>query len=277
MLERGETRVLVQGTPRGDEVVLRARGPERKALLGVIASDLDALHASFSGLAGKVTKRVPCICDQCRASEGPEFYDEAQLLRRKEHGKQEIECPRSYDYVSVLELLDGLRLERRPHWAKEPARQRLKIFLASSEELREIRDEFELYFRRQNDSSPGPYLEIVRWENFLDAMSKTRMQDEYNIAVRACDVFVCLFRTRTGTFTEEEFDNAHDAFLKKGRPHIFTFFQDADVSTVDETKRSDLRSLWAFQDKLRRLGHYFTVFKNSEELTLKFRDQLDRL
>ena len=41
----------------------------------------------------------------------------------------------------------------------------------------------------------GLYLEIVRWEDFLDAMSETRLQDEYNQEVRAADVVVCLFFT----------------------------------------------------------------------------------
>jgi len=67
--------------------------------------------------------------------------------------------------------------------------------LASSEELRADRDEFDLYFRQQNDFllQRGLYLQIIRWENFLDAMSETRLQDEYNKEVRAADIFVSLF------------------------------------------------------------------------------------
>ncbi|MEZ4659850.1 MAG: hypothetical protein R2911_20030 [Caldilineaceae bacterium] len=47
-------------------------------------------------------------------------------------------------------------------------------------------------------------MQIDRWENFLDAMSPTRLQDEYNKAIRACDIFVSLFMTKTGKYTEEE-------------------------------------------------------------------------
>ena len=42
-------------------------------------------------------------------------------------------------------------------------------------------------------------------ENFLDAMSENGLQEEYNRKVRECDVFVSLFKTKTGKFTEEEF------------------------------------------------------------------------
>ncbi|MCP5092874.1 MAG: hypothetical protein GY949_18325, partial [Gammaproteobacteria bacterium] len=65
LFEREETQLLVQATACGDEVVLRSRGPERKALLSVIAGDLDALNATFGALAEQVEKRVPCICSLC--------------------------------------------------------------------------------------------------------------------------------------------------------------------------------------------------------------------
>jgi hypothetical protein len=54
----------------------------------------------------------------------------------------------------------------------------ITIFLASSSELKEVRDAFDLYFRQQNDSflDQGLYLKIVRWEKFLDAMGEEGLQ-----------------------------------------------------------------------------------------------------
>src|SRR5215469_9700421 len=116
-------------------------------------------------------------------------------------------------------------VERRPTSGEFP--RGIRLFLASSSELREDRDEFDLYFRRYNDqlTKKGIYLEIVRWEHFLDAISETRLQDEYNKAVRDCDIFVSLFFTKAGKFTEEEFDVALGVFKKKGKPRIFTAFK----------------------------------------------------
>ena len=68
---------------------MRARGPERQALLSVIAADLDALNESFQGLRDKVDKRIPCNCEQCRASSDPYFFEQKALLRRKEHNDLE--------------------------------------------------------------------------------------------------------------------------------------------------------------------------------------------
>jgi hypothetical protein len=104
----------------------------------------------------------------------------------------------------------------------------------------------------------GVFLELVIWEDFLDAVSKTRLQDEYNQAIRDSDLFVWLFSTKVGKYTEEEFESAFGQFQATNRPFIFTYFKDTEIST-DTANKSDLMSLWPFQEKLRALGHYQTV------------------
>ncbi len=227
LFERDATAVLVELLANGSDIELRARGPERKALLSVIAADLDALNESFQSLRDKVDKRIPCNCTQCRKAPAPWFFAQKNLLRRRENGVLKVQCDLSFEEVDVLELLDGIRMDQLPGWAKEekPATARtIRIFLASSAELREDRDAFDLHFRQQNDQfrKKGFYLEIVRWENFFDAMSETRLQDEYNKALCDCDIFMSLFFTKTGKFTEEEFDAAHRHFKATGRPRIYT-------------------------------------------------------
>jgi len=152
------------------------------------------------------------------------------------------------------------------------------MFLASSAELRDDRDAFDLYFRQQNDRlrKDGLYLEIRRWENFLDAMSSTRLQDEYNQAIRDCDVLVSLFKTKTGKYTEEEFDVAWQTFQDTGKPLIYTYFRKATVSN-SAANRADLISLWDFQHKLDKLGHFYTEYESADGLHRHFRDQLDKL
>ena len=282
LFERDSTAVLVELLANGSEIELRARGPERKALLSVVAADLDALNESFQGLRDRVDKRIPCNCKLCRAAAVPEFFAQRNLLRRKEDRRLRVECPASYEDVDVLELLDGIRVDKLPGWASEaqpatPVRT-IRIFLASSAELREDRDAFDLYFRQQNDQlrKEGFYLEIVRWENFLDAMSETRLQDEYNKAIRDCDIFVCLFFTKTGKFTEEEFDVAHRRFKESGKPRIYTFFKNADIKT-GSLREEDFISLLAFKKKLKDLGHFYTSYDNIEHLKRQFRDQLDKM
>jgi hypothetical protein len=287
----------LQGTPA--EIELRARGPERKALLSVISSDLDALNATFEGLRDKVRKLVPCICSCCRQYTNPDRYDEPLLLKYRQDGQRTIQCRKSYETVSVLELLDGLKLEALSAWANpapkglpgtedrpaaaaagsgSAAPRTIKIFLASSSELREERDAFDLHFRQANDRwlQKGIYLKILRWETFLDAMSETRLQDEYNERVKESDIFVSLFKTKTGKYTEEEFEVAHTAFKNYGKPQIYTYIMQTNI-TNDKQMRQNLTSLWKFLDKLSDLGHYYTEYTNIKDLLLQFQAQLEQL
>lgn len=153
----------------------------------------------------------------------------------------------------------------------------IKIFLASSSELEHDRNAFDLYFRTENDRliQDGIYLTIERWENFLDAMSETTLQNEYNNAVRNCDIFVSLFMTKTGKFTEEEFEVAHEEFKNKNKPLIYTYFKDVPVTIGSITE--EIVTLLNFKNKLSRLGHYYTSYTSIEDLQLQFRRQLDRL
>ncbi len=155
---------------------------------------------------------------------------------------------------------------------------RVKVFLASSAELEEDRKEFALLLSLKNSDweARGVYLDLVKWEDYLDAMSKTRLQDEYNKAIRECDVFVALFWTKVGKFTEEEFETAFGLFKATNRPFIFTYFKDTEIS-IGSANRDDLKSLWAFQDKLKALGHFYTPYKNVDELKFHFNRQLEKL
>ncbi|MGD8590643.1 MAG: COR domain-containing protein [Chromatiales bacterium] len=281
LFEQHGTQVLVEILPDGKDIELRARGPEHKALLSVVAADLDALNHSFQGLRDKVDKLIPCNCSECRVAAVPEFFSQKRLLKRKQDHRLKVECPASYEDVDVLELLDGIRMDRLPGWAKDekpkPTQHTFKIFLASSSELKEDRNEFDRYFRQLNDEllKKGIYLQIVRWENSLDAMSESRLQNEYNKAVRDCDIFVSLFFTKTGKFTEEEFDIAHRQFQQTGSPRIYTFFKNANVKLGDVG--DEVLSLLQFKKKLADLGHFYTGYDNIEHLKRQFRDQLDRL
>jgi hypothetical protein len=153
-----------------------------------------------------------------------------------------------------------------------------KIFLASSSELKEDREQFELFISRRNKQwiDKDVFLEVVLWEDFIDAVSKTRLQDEYNKAVQECDIFLMLFCTKVGQYTKEEFETAFGKFKTNDKPLIYTYFKQTPIST-GRAKREDLQSLWDFQDNLKTLGHFYTVYENIDELKFKFDQQLNKL
>jgi len=86
----------------------------------------------------------------------------------------------------------------------------IRLFLASSSELKEDRKEFELYINRKNKEliEKNIFIRLEIWEDFLDCMSQSRLQDEYNRVIKECDVFVMLFFTKVGKYTLEEFDES---------------------------------------------------------------------
>ncbi|MFK8005820.1 MAG: COR domain-containing protein, partial [Saprospiraceae bacterium] len=194
-LHRQNADAFVQETYGSQEIVIRAKGTHAKELMTLIVEDFDLMHNNY-GEKLKVKKWIPCICLQCADLETPNFYEFSNLRNRKEKGKRTIECDISFDDVNVNALLDGifaqvieeeLETEKPIEVIETPtqASQVIELFLASSFELKIDRDEIEKFIRRQNDRllNQNIYLKLNLWEDFLDAMSETRLQDEYNKAV----------------------------------------------------------------------------------------------
>ena len=155
--------------------------------------------------------------------------------------------------------------------------ERVRVFLASSSELVADRQAFEILVNRKNKAwvGKGVFIELVVWEDFLDVMSKTRLQDEYNGQVRDCDLFVLLFWTKVGRYTAEEFETAVGQFKATDKPFILVYFKSG--AAPGGTRDEDRQSLEAFEDRLEALGHYKTAYHNVDRLTAHFSDQLDKL
>jgi len=172
------------------------------------------------------------------------------------------------------EYAQGHRLE---YAGKLPARI-IKIFLASSSELAVDRNEIEIFINRENKKmiEQNTFLHLEIWEDFIDAMSSSRLQDEYNKAVEGADIFVSLFFTKAGKYTEEEFETAYKKFIENGKPLVYTYFKNSNINTSD-INRGDINSLLRFKDKLKELGHFPTEYENADQLKNHFRNQLDKL
>ena len=159
-----------------------------------------------------------------------------------------------------------------------PMPHTIKIFLASSAELKADREKFEQFIGRKNKTlnQNGCFIELVIWEDFIDAMSRKRLQGEYNKVVQTCDIFVMLFATKVGRYTREEFEAAFGQFQESGKPWIYTFFKTAAVK-ISQIPREDMLSLYDFQDRLNALGHFWKEYENSDDLINQFNRQFELL
>ena len=261
------------------EIKIRVEGSNKKNFLTIITHELDKINESYRRRL-KYQKLIPCNCSDCKNKKEPYFHRFDVLQKAKEKGTLEVQCQQSFQMVDVLRLIDDViipyeKLENisKPNKTKNSTKT-VKIFLASSSELKGDRKDFEIFINRKNKEyiKENLFLELVIWEDFIDAMSATRLQDEYNKAVEGCDIFVSLFHTKVGEYTEEEFSKALETFKANGKPLIYTYFKDAPINMSKITP--DIMSLLNFKQKLNDLGHFYTVYADINDLKNKFSDQL---
>ena len=153
--------------------------------------------------------------------------------------------------------------------------KKIKLFLASSSELKEHREQFEIFIYRRCKTwfERDIFLHLDIWEDFLDAMSPGGLQSEYNRVIRDCDIFVMLVHNKVGPYTAEEFSEAFGQFSETRKPFIFTYFREPVTTQEPEA----LESLAAFEQELRRLKHYKKPYRHISELREHFGNQLDKL
>ena len=285
ILQRNGTQAEVIENLFERRIYIRFSGSGIPEFRAIIADTLDEISQTYHKL--EYEKMIPCNCAACKTAKAPTFYEFSDLKTRREKGKATIECKKSYEDVPVLPLLEGFGSKRlREEFEKKvktppgskpgpgTSLKTVKLFLASSSELKADREQFEIFINRKNKvyKNVSLFLELVLWEDFLDAMSPTRLQDEYNKAVAGCDVFVSLFHTKVGEFTEEEFLQALETFKTNGKPLMYTYFKDTPINMSKITP--EIMSLLNFKQKLDDLGHFYTAYSDINDLKYQFNEQL---
>lgn len=150
--------------------------------------------------------------------------------------------------------------------------KKIKLFLASSAELKPEREHFEreIYRKCKAWFDRGLFLHLDIWEDLSARMAPGGSQSAYNEFVRSADLFVLLAHTKVGMYTAEEFDQAFGQFVSTKKPFIFTYFKTPDGATTDP-------SLDDFHQKLRELKHFYSPFRDENDLWNQFNKELDRL
>ena len=152
--------------------------------------------------------------------------------------------------------------------------KRIKIFLASSNELKSDREKFAKKINRKNKlwNEKNISLQLDIWEDLSARMSPTRSQDEYNQKIREADLFVLLIHTKVGIYSEEEFDTALESFKTNGKPKIIVYFNEESFP-IDN--RENIKSLWKFKDRLKDLGYFPAKYNSLDNLWNQFSVELE--
>ncbi len=111
-------------------IAIRLSGKNKRDFMTIIAEKLDGINLQYEKM--KVDKLIPCNCFECIGSENPFFYNYADLKRRIEQGKLDVECGNSYEPVNVRQLIDDVFNEKPIH--HKPVRnvlsEKTKVFVS---------------------------------------------------------------------------------------------------------------------------------------------------
>jgi len=148
----------------------------------------------------------------------------------------------------------------------------IRIFLSCSEELKAERSAFREFISVENDrlNEKGIYLKLEQWEYTLSAITTNGTQENYNIEAKNSDIIVCLFYTKIGPFTQQEFDASLKQFSQTGNPLIYTYFKILGPNDKED------KSLVEFRKRLTNdLKHFYNRYDSFADLQNQFRHQLD--
>ena len=106
ILEREGAKAEVIESYDKRNIHIRVLGKNRRDFMTIISETIDKLNSQYEKM--KVEKLIPCNCAECKISETPYFFEHADLKRRIEKGRREVECGKSYEMVNVKALIDDL-------------------------------------------------------------------------------------------------------------------------------------------------------------------------
>jgi hypothetical protein len=144
--------------------------------------------------------------------------------------------------------------------------EELKVFLASSSELEEERNDIVSTIFEINAILPHVILKPFRWETGLESgsVSGDNIQGDINPSLDESEIIIVLFYSKPGRFTQAEFERSEIS-----RKKIFVYFKQG-FSPKTEAEAEDYLQLIRFKKKLERENRIlYTQFDNLIELKLR--------
>ena len=148
---------------------IRVRGKHCVRLSSIIIREIDELNEGFKRI--KVKKLFPCNCTACQKLDEPHFYEYENLMNRKAKGKFTVECDKSFDDVSVDQILEGV-------YNEDAAKKQTVKELIKKGKIREAIDVFEI------DHAEEGILLLARYNEAKDSFKKGIMSSSEWSAVQ---------------------------------------------------------------------------------------------
>ena len=143
------------------KIIVRLSGPNKKELFTIFRRYLSQIHKLFKNIAYK--EMIPCICDDCRKSKNPFYFEYSKLKRRLSKGRKWVECEESLEDVEVQSLLDGIEQNTNFSLVRDfISKDRISDALELMRTIPAIQDEIVLVERRFTE---------IKSENFARTIS----------------------------------------------------------------------------------------------------------
>jgi len=276
--EENESQIIEDSQKQ--QLSITSKGVEPRSINMLIKYALQNILDEYKGVRPKIY--IPCFCGKCQTLEEPTGFFLDDLIEYSKEGEKTVRCNKGRIDLPISQLLYRVGFNYKeiqpPPKDARLSKKRITIFLASSEELKDDREQFKIFIKEENKAlnDRGVFLHLIIWEDFIDSMSPTRLQDEIIKAAAEADIFVSLFWTKVGKYTKEEFSSAYNHFKEKGKPAVYTFFKNADIKPKD-IREDEIYSLLYFKEELGRLGHFPSNYEDYSNLKYQFKMQLSKL
>lgn len=143
----------------------------------------------------------------------------------------------------------------------------IKVFLASSEELKDEREKFGNFIRRLDDIylKRGIHVQLFVWEDMDPCYNNVRKQDEYNARIRESQIFVALFYTRAGEYTLEEVEIARKENSRRREPKLMICCRTLQPGEVEAKELAEFKRTME-----KEFGHFWDNYATTDKLHLDF-------
>ncbi|MDR1822037.1 MAG: tetratricopeptide repeat protein, partial [Oscillospiraceae bacterium] len=158
----------------------------------------------------------------------------------------------------------------------------IDMFLASSEETKDIRDKIVLEAIALNETYTRRNIvfNVVRWEEQSGAIPKSwRSQDEYNKILKPCDMCAVIIKNKLGIYTKEEFEKAVKFLQESGKPKVVVYT--LPTNATDDERYKFIKSLREKEnegtDEEKQKLYFHEQPENADQLIHKISHELSRI
>lgn len=237
---------------------------ERALLIG--KKTLGTEHIDIAMLYNNIASLYFNYCDYEKSLE---YYMAALSIIEKVFGEENGNTAQIYSHIGNIYHMIGNNTKAKEYQkkAQRKIQKTIKVFLASSEELREERCKLGDLVHRLDDifEKRGIQIKLLTWENIDAAYDSTRYMKDYEECVRQCDIFVCMFYTKVGPFTFEQLNVAITEMTQHNKPRILIYCRDLQDGDIESAELIELKR--RFVDEW---GYYPNSYSTTDKLHLSF-------